>query len=114
LKKGSNRRPACPNEECGFYAQQDQGNIVLHGFSNVKWGRRRQQPMKEAPCDLHGRRDQANIALHGFSKVKWGRRRRYRCEECGKTAPGVFVLFVVARIGTEKYHGSMESQKCAA
>ncbi|MFT5290078.1 MAG: hypothetical protein ACI8QS_002680 [Planctomycetota bacterium] len=39
LKKGSNRRPACPNERCGLHAQQDQGNVMLHGFSKVKWGR---------------------------------------------------------------------------
>jgi IS1 family transposase len=47
LKKGTKRRPACPNEECGLHAQQDRGNIALHGFSKVKWGRRRRYRCKE-------------------------------------------------------------------
>jgi len=35
LKEKSNRAISCPNEHCGG------GNIALHGYSKVKWGRRR-------------------------------------------------------------------------
>ncbi|MFT7487525.1 MAG: transposase-like protein [Candidatus Paceibacteria bacterium] len=32
---------ACPDAECERHGIRDHGNIALHGFSKVKWGRRR-------------------------------------------------------------------------
>ena len=32
---------ACANEQCSKHGKPDQGNIVLHGFSKLKRGRRR-------------------------------------------------------------------------
>jgi transposase-like protein len=32
---------SCPNAACEHHGIQDRGNIALHGFSSVKWGRRR-------------------------------------------------------------------------
>ncbi len=40
-KKLAASRMACPNEQCTRHGQCDHGNIVLHGYSRVKWGRRR-------------------------------------------------------------------------
>ncbi len=40
-------RIACPNEQCSEQGMPDQGNIVLHGFSKVNWGRRRRYRCKE-------------------------------------------------------------------
>ena len=31
----------CPNEACELRGRQGHGNIALHGFSKVKWGKRR-------------------------------------------------------------------------
>ena len=32
---------ACPNTACTIHGRRDAGNIALHGYSKVKWGRRR-------------------------------------------------------------------------
>ena len=32
---------ACPNGECGLHGEHAKGNIVRHGFTKVRWGRRR-------------------------------------------------------------------------
>ncbi|MFT5464733.1 MAG: transposase-like protein/IS1 family transposase [Planctomycetota bacterium] len=47
MRKGSRRQVACPNQQCAFHGRHDGGNIALHGFSKVKWGRRRRYRCKE-------------------------------------------------------------------
>jgi transposase-like protein len=37
---------ACPNEQCQDHGDQAQGNVFLHGYSKVKWGRRRRYRCK--------------------------------------------------------------------
>ncbi|MFT7670532.1 MAG: hypothetical protein ACI8X5_003241, partial [Planctomycetota bacterium] len=41
MTKSSTAHRACPNQECVQHGVRDWGNIALHGFSKVKWGRRR-------------------------------------------------------------------------
>ncbi len=41
------RSRACPNEHCEKHGKRDHGNIVLHGYSRLKWGRRRRYRCKE-------------------------------------------------------------------
>jgi transposase-like protein/IS1 family transposase len=43
LMRTATSRMACPNEACDVYGKSDSGNIALHGFSQVKWGRRRRR-----------------------------------------------------------------------
>jgi hypothetical protein len=40
-RRGSIDRMACPNRECELHGRIGKGNVVRHGFSQVKWGRRR-------------------------------------------------------------------------
>jgi IS1 family transposase len=41
MRKASRHRAACPNGECEQHGRPDSGNVVLHGYSKVKGGRRR-------------------------------------------------------------------------
>ena len=41
MRKRSRYAATCPNEQCELHGRRDQGNIAPHGFSRVKWGRRR-------------------------------------------------------------------------
>ena len=41
MRKASRRLAACPNGECEQHGTHDAGNVVLHGYSKVKGGRRR-------------------------------------------------------------------------
>ena len=41
MRKAPNERQTCPNKACEHHGKASQGNIALHGYSKVKWGRRR-------------------------------------------------------------------------
>ncbi|MCP4005016.1 MAG: transposase [bacterium] len=41
MRNASRLRATCPNSECQQHSQRDAGNVVLHGFSKVRGGRRR-------------------------------------------------------------------------
>ena len=41
MRKAVGLRAACPNGECEQHGRHDLGNVVLHGYSKVKGGRRR-------------------------------------------------------------------------
>jgi hypothetical protein len=41
VSKAPNDRQACPNKACEHHGKVSPGNIALHGYSKVKWGRRR-------------------------------------------------------------------------
>jgi IS1 family transposase len=41
MRKAPSERQTCPNKACEHHGKACQGNIVLHGYSKVKWGRRR-------------------------------------------------------------------------
>jgi hypothetical protein len=32
---------SCPSAACELHGRREHGNLALHGFSKVKWGRRR-------------------------------------------------------------------------
>jgi transposase-like protein len=41
MKKSATTGPACPSEGCDGKGASGRGHVVLHGYSRVKWGRRR-------------------------------------------------------------------------
>jgi len=41
MRKAPRAGVACPNDECEQHGRLDAGNVVLHGYSRVKGGRRR-------------------------------------------------------------------------
>lgn len=47
MSRNSTHAIACPNEQCSDHGKLGAGNIVLHGFSKVKWGKRRRYRCKE-------------------------------------------------------------------
>lgn len=46
---------ACPNDQCEQHGRLNAGNVVLHGFSTVKGGRRRRYRCT-ASCKAFGAR----------------------------------------------------------
>ncbi len=47
MTRNSTRGVSCQNESCRLQGTHLQGNVVLHGYSKVKWGRRRRYRCKE-------------------------------------------------------------------
>ena len=47
MSRNSTHAMACPNKQCAQHAKHGQGNIVLHGFSKLKCGKRRRYRCKE-------------------------------------------------------------------
>ncbi len=47
MSRNSAHAVACPNQQCDLHGKLDHGNIAPHGFSKVKWGRRRRYRCKE-------------------------------------------------------------------
>jgi transposase-like protein len=41
MREAPSDRLTCPNEACEHHGRRGNGNIALHGYSKVKWGRRR-------------------------------------------------------------------------
>ncbi|MFT7670613.1 MAG: transposase-like protein [Planctomycetota bacterium] len=41
MKNHSAKLMTCPNEACDAHGRRGAGNVALHGYSKVKWGRRR-------------------------------------------------------------------------
>ena len=56
MRRRSKSGALCPNEQCEFHRRRDEDSIVLHGFSKVKWGRRRRYR-----CTACGRTVQRDI-----------------------------------------------------
>ncbi len=47
MARTSVTRISCPNDACALHDRRGRGNVVLHGYSNTRWGRRRRYRCKE-------------------------------------------------------------------
>ena len=47
MARKSVSRVSCPNDTCALHDRRGRGNVVLHGYSKTRWGRRRRYRCKE-------------------------------------------------------------------